>query len=205
MDFRRLSENDLSSFVENIKELLAGPELSAIDPAVRAALLIEIGTLPEDLATQTADAEVAKAVRSAAVTVRNGTLRRTRKVTARVRGLLETADAPKAQFDLCGFDYAADPVGMYVAQNPTELSAVGYFNGVNRLKFKGNNKRRRVVYQIWRRTSRDTAFGMHGTTTKQSFSDDPVTPGQFYEYKVRAVAPKSDSQFSNPAIVYGMI
>ncbi len=32
----------------------------------------------------------------------------------------------------------------------------------------------------------------------------PVTPGQYYEYKVRAAAPKSVSNFSNSAVVYGV-
>jgi hypothetical protein len=35
----------------------------------------------------------------------------------------------------------------------------------------------------------------------QLYEDKPVTPGQYYEYKVKAA--KSESNFSNSAVVYG--
>lgn len=93
----------------------------------------------------------------------------------------------------------------YEAQNPTNLSVFGYSNGINRGKFSGNNKRGRVVYEIWRRQGDTGGWLLHATTKKQSFTDTPVTPGQYYEYRVRAVAAKSVSHFSNPAVVYGVL
>lgn len=37
------------------------------------------------------------------------------------------------------------------------------------------------------------------------FTDEGVTPGQYDEYKVRAKASKTISQFSNSAVVYGAV
>lgn len=46
---------------------------------------------------------------------------------------------------------------------------------------------------------------LHATTRRQSFADTPVVPGQFYEYRVRAVGSRSVSNFSYSAVVYGML
>jgi hypothetical protein len=58
-----------------------------------------------------------------------------------------------------------------------------------------------VTYETWRR-ERGGEWVIIGSTKKQSYTDAPVTPGVFYEYKVRAVATKTVSNFSNTAVVY---
>ncbi|MEP6848972.1 MAG: hypothetical protein ABI999_08945, partial [Acidobacteriota bacterium] len=68
----------------------------------------------------------------------------------------------------------------------------------------GNNKSGSVVYQVWRRQGDTGAWGLLATTKKQTFTDAPVTPGQYYEYKARASAARSVSHFSNSAVVYGV-
>ncbi len=123
---------------------------------------------------------------------------------AQVKNALIAGLAPKDQYDLCGFDYKETSTGPYQAQDPTELSAFGYSNGVNEMKFRGNNSLNSVVFEIWRRHGDEGPWGLLATTKKQSFTDTPVTPGQYYEYKVRATAAKSVSNFSNSAVVYGV-
>lgn len=50
----------------------------------------------------------------------------------------------------------------------------------------------------------DTApYGIIATLKKQSYLNTPVTPGEYYNYKVRAVAATNYSAFSNVAVVYG--
>ena len=78
-------------------------------------------------------------------------------------------------------------------------------NGVNKLRFDGNNGWSRIQYEIWRREGRSGSWMLLSTTSKQSFTDTPVVPGQFYEYKVRALAATAVSAFSGTAVVYGMI
>lgn len=202
MNFRTISENDLSDFAENVNALLGGSELDAIDPNVRAELVRAIGTLPATLSTQTADVGVAEGERKAAVSARNGTRRQIRALMSQVRDALKAGLAPKKQYDLCGFDYPALRT-RYEAQDPTNLSAFGYSNGVNTVRFTGNNKPGQVIFEIWRRHGDTADWALHATTRKQSFTDTGITPGQYYEYKVRAVAAKSVSNFSNSAVVYG--
>lgn len=203
MNYRRLSDNDLADFAGNVATLLAGTQLAAINTAVRTQIATAIGTLPQDLSAQTAAATVAEAERMSAVSVKNATREQLIGFMAQVRNALVAGLAPKAQFALCGFDFREGPAGSYEAQAPTDLSAFGYSNGVNLIKFKGNNRANAVVYEIWRREGDDGKWVMHKATKKQSFSDTPVTPGQYYEYKVRATAAKSISAFSNSAVVYG--
>lgn len=204
MNFRRLSDNDLADFVGNVATLLAGTQLTAIDTAVRTQLGTAIGTLPQDQGTQTAAAGVARSERKAAVSLKNATREQLIDFMTQVRNALLAGLAPKSQYDLCGFDFRESGGGKsYEAVAPTELSAFGYSNGVNELKFKGNNNLNAVVYEIWRRQRDTGAWSLHKATKKQSFRDTPVTPGQYYEYKVRAAAAKSASPFSNSAAVYG--
>lgn len=202
MNYRRLTDNDLADFAGNVAALLAGTQLTSINTAVRTQMATAIGTLPADLGTQTAAAGVAEAERMAAVSLKNATREQLLAYMAQVKNLLLAGLAPKSQYDLCGFDFRAEPAKVYEPQVPTGLSAFGYSNGVNALKFAGNNDRNSVVYEIWRRHGDTAQWAPYATTKKQSFKDAPVTPGQYYEYKVRAVAAKSVSNFSNPAVVY---
>jgi hypothetical protein len=203
MNFRRLKEGELADFMTNIASLLAGSELTAIDINVRAAIVTAIGTLPDDLADATAEAAVAEDLKRAAVSRRNGFTEQNEEIAMQVRELLKAGRAPKRQFDLCGFDYPFTTPSRYIARDPEHLSVSGISIGLNTGVFTGNNIAGRVTYEIWRRLSADGEWTIVGTTTKQKFTDMPVKPGQFYQYKVRAVASRSTSHFSNPAVVYG--
>ena len=52
----------------------------------------------------------------------------------------------------------------------------------------GNNKSGTVTYEVWGREGDEGPWGLQIQTRKQNFSDHGITPGQYYEYKVRAVA-----------------
>ena len=203
MNFRIISENDLADFAANVALLLDGSELASIDNSVRSALFTAIGSLPATLATQAADAAIAEGARKARVSERNATRKQIRALMGQVRDALKAGLAPKKEYDLCGFDYPAER-STYEAQSPTNLSAFGYSNGINKIRFSGNNRPGRVVYEIWRRHGDTADWGLHATTKRQSHTDTGITPGQYYEYKVRAVAAKSVSHFSNSAVVYGV-
>lgn len=204
MNFRRLSDNDLADFAENVKTLLSGTEISAIDTVTRASLVTAISTLPEDLDQLVLMAMTAEGERKAVVSTKNTARESLISIMAQVRNALVAGLAKKEQFDLCGFDYREKAQGTYAAQDPTELSAFGYSNGVNTLKFKGNNRSGSVVYEIWRREGETGTWAVLSTAKKQSFTDTPVVPGQLYEYKVRATAARSVSNFSNSAVIYGV-
>lgn len=204
MNFRQLSDNDLADFAGNVKELLSGTKLTAIDLARRNSLEAAIDSKPNELDFQAMTAMIAEGERKAAVSVKNYLRDDLISLMSQVRNTLVAGRAPKSQFDLCGFNYPEKPVGSYVAKDPTELSVSGYSNGVIRLKFSGNNSVNSVFFEIWRRQGDTEEWILHSSTKKQSFTDTAILPGHGYEYKVRAVAARSVSNFSNVAIGYGV-
>jgi len=205
MDFSKLPSNNLAQFAENVATLLGGTELSAIDSNVRTDLLTEIGTKPATLLTQEADTEVKTTQRNASFSERDATRESLLINLRQVRDALKTGLAPKPQYDMCGFDYDDGTKTTYVAQTPSELAVQGYSNGVNQGTFRGNNKSGSVLYEVWRREGDEGPWGLRMAVKKPAFIDEGVTPGQYYEYKVRARASKNVSLFSNSAVVYGMV
>lgn len=205
MDISKLSDSELADHVSNLVDLLGGTELAAIDSHVRADLVTAFGTLPADFISGISAAAVAEDERKAAVSAKDQTRTELIFLARRTHFALKAGAAPKKQFDLARFSFPAPGVGEYVAQNPTEMSAVGFSNGVNTGSFKGNNKPNSVVYEIWRREGDDGGWHIHLITSKQEFKDVGITPGQYYEYRVRAKAKKNTSDFSNSTVVYGVL
>ena len=205
MNYRQMNAAATADFAENVATLLGGTELSAIDPAIRTDLLTLIGTLPADLAAAQADVVVQHDQAKASVSARDAIKYDLDTVLSQVAANLRAGLAPKEQFDLCGFTYPFGERTRVVPVAPTNLSAFGTSNGVNTGRFTGNNKHGSVQYEIWRREGDDGDWMLLKTTTKQSFSDAPVTPGQYYEYKVRARAASEVSAFSGTAVVYGVV
>ena len=204
MNYRNLTPEEKVQFAENVATLLGGTDLSAIDAAVRTDLLTAMGTLPADLDAADAEAFVAAAQSKASTEARNAAADQVDTVLKSVRDYLIAGNAPKEQFDLCAFDIPATTKTVVVAQTPTTLGVLGYSNHVNKGKFTGNNTPGSVVYEVHRREGDEGPWGLRLQTKKQTFSDVDVTPGQYYEYKVRAVAAKNVSEFSNSAVVYGL-
>ncbi|MEO7538665.1 MAG: fibronectin type III domain-containing protein [Pyrinomonadaceae bacterium] len=202
MNFRRMTEDDLAAMADNMVTMLAGAELSSININVRAQLIAALGTLPDALRAEVMLAMVHEDERMAAVTRRNAAKAKIEDWVSQVRDLLKGGLAPDEQYDLCGLRHPVMPVHVYVAQTPADLSVTAYATGVNKCRFKGNNRYAHASYEIWRRAGNDETWNLLATTKKQSFADAPVKPGQSYQYRVRAVAPKTVSNFSDIAAVY---
>ena len=205
MDFRRLRDLDLAGFATNVITQLGGSSMAAIDSHVSSALATAIGSLPATLETEAAAAAVARDASRAAVAQKNLTRRELIALLKQVRDTLIANNAPKDEYAVAGFDYQDQVLTSYTAQDPTDLSAFGYSNGVITMRFSGNNKPGRVVYEIWRRHGDTVGWSIHALTRRQRYVDTGITPGQYYEYKVRAVAARSVSNFSNSAVVYGAV
>ncbi len=205
MNFRRISDAELADFAQNVANVLAGGGLAALDPVVRAELVAALGSLPDTLAEEARRAMASKEASMSDVSIRNQTGDTVRAMLARVRNSLKASVAPNDQYALCGFDQPRKAVRIYMAGDPTDLSAECFSNGENRLRFVGNSRYGNVIYQIWRRDSKQGEWLMHATVQKQSFIDDPVKVGKYYEYKIRAVAARSVSNFSNVAMVWGNV
>ena len=84
------------------------------------------------------------------------------------------------------------PTGLVAAAGP----------GVNTIEFSATSGQN-AVYEIWRRHGDTVDWYLHATATNPVFEDTGVTPGQYYEYKVRAASGGEYSEFSDTAVVYG--
>lgn len=210
MDYYKLPAPELADFAENVATLLGGTDLSAIDSNVRTDLLTAIGTLPASLDTAASDQMVQYDQARAATELREAIRKDLVQIITQVRNSLLAGAAPADQYALCGFNI---PVGeatglarsLPVMPNiPSGLGAAGYSNGQIILGFDGNNPNTSVRYEIWRLNGDTNPYALHAVVTKQKFTDYPTTPGELYQYKVRAVTAGGTSGFSNVAVVYGV-
>jgi len=202
MDYRRLTDADLVDFSKNVKTSLDGGLVTGLDPTIATDLARLLDPLNTQFETSIEDSVVKEAAKKTAFADKQTLRDDIKNLLARVRNNLVAADCPRRSYEACGFNYPKPPATI-LAEAPTDLAAAGTSNGVTRLMFSGNNKVGTVVYEMWRRAGDDGEWAVLGVTKKQTYIDSPVTPGQFYEYKVRAVAATNTSHFSNSAVIYG--
>ncbi|MEQ1920899.1 MAG: fibronectin type III domain-containing protein [Pyrinomonadaceae bacterium] len=204
MDYRKLSDADLASFSKNVEDQLIAHSVTGLDNALADDLAAPLTTLNPPFGTAIDKAVEDTAVKQSTVAdkqaIRDDVIVR----LATVRNYMIAASSPKKAFELCGFTYPAAGATV-IANDPTDLVGVGSSNGVNRISFSGNNRHGRVVYEVWRRHGDTADWGIIASIRRQYYIDTPVTPGQYYEYKVRAVAATNTSNFSNSAVVYGAV
>ncbi len=86
---------------------------------------------------------------------------------------------------------------------PGGITVTAAAEGVNRIEFKLGDEQNDARYEVWRRHGDTVDWYLHTTTDSTSFDDTDVKPGQYYEYKIRAVRGDSVSEFSQSAVVYG--
>ena len=127
------------------------------------------------------------------------------KLLSELKFAMRGVDAPAADYDVLGFDPPAETRSIVIPQPPSDLAAFGYSNGVNALTFTGNNAAGSVTYVIEAKIGDTEPYVIVGTCTSQKFKHTGVTPGQFYQYHVRAQASRGlVSDWSNEAVVYGI-
>lgn len=202
MDYRSLPDPALVEYVKNMINRLTGHELESLDDELSDELAAAL-TAPNTSFDAKIGEHAASDAETGALAAQKRAFRE--EVISRISSVqtfIKANKGPESDYDLCNLNYPKAP-STYIAADPSDLTAVGTSNGINTLKFKGNNKHGNVNYEIWRRHGDEGDWGIIGTTTTQDYEDKPVTPGQYYEYKVKAKAAKSESNFSNSAVVYG--
>jgi hypothetical protein len=202
MDYRKLTDADLVDFSKNVALQLTGHEVVGLDNLLQDDLALLFTPLNASFETSIESGVTKTAQKESAIAEKQSMRDLIIERLAMVRNYLVAAETPKSAYEICGFTFPKTP-GAVVANDPTELSGEGTSNGVNSLRWKGNNKPGNVVYEIWRLHGDTAPWTLHATTKKQFHQDTPVTPGQVYNYKVRAVAATNVSNYSNVAVIYG--
>jgi len=82
---------------------------------------------------------------------------------------------------------------------PSQCEATAHDRTIE-LRFKKNDGR---TLEIWRREGDTTGWELIATTTRSRFVDRPTKPGQYYEYRTRAIKGEVASDFSPSTVVYG--
>jgi hypothetical protein len=126
------------------------------------------------------------------------------KLLSELKFAMRGVNAPGDQYDALGFTPPDTTRTIVNPATPTNLGAVGFSNGTNQLDWVGNNPSGSVVYAIEVKIGDTAPYVLLATVTAQRYKHTNVTPGQFYQYRVRAQAARNVvSDWSNEAVVYG--
>ena len=126
------------------------------------------------------------------------------KLLSELKFSMRGVDATNDQYDSLGFNSPDTARSEIIPVTPSGLSATGFSNGRNQLAWIGNNPSGSVVYAIEVKIGDTAPYILLATATAQKYTHENVTPGQFYQYRVRAQAARGlVSGWSNEAVVYG--
>jgi hypothetical protein len=121
-----------------------------------------------------------------------------------LKSLMESVNSDNGEYDVIGFDPPDNTRSVVVPQTPTDLTANGYANGENRLKWVTHNNPGSVNFMVEAKVGDTDPYIFVGTTRAQRWTHKPVVPGQFYQYRVRAQSARGEvSGWSNEVVVYG--
>jgi hypothetical protein len=198
---RRFARAELVVFAKNAAKGIADGRVSGFLPeqnvAYSTALLAEANALDDD------EKMVFKLEAQLSAKIAEAQERRLRilKIITESKYAMRSVDSPDDEYEGLGYDPPADPRSRVKPKTPRGLSATGFSNGTNRLKWTGNNVSGRVLFLI--EANAGEGWFMIGSTRKRSFAHTDVKPGQPYQYRVRAEATRGQvSSWSNTGSVY---
>ena len=203
MDPNRLHRADLADMAKNTAVQVAAGKVTGLLAEQVAGISTTIGNAAAELAIadQAQVAAVAAAHEATAIAQekRFRLLRLMQELKYTMKGIGSEAN----EFDAVGFDPPVTVRQRVNPQMPTELSVAGFSNGVNKLRFTGNNRPSSVTYLIEGRVNDADDYVIIGSTRRQRFRHTGVRPGVPIQYRVRAQAARGvTSAFSNEAVVY---
>jgi hypothetical protein len=127
------------------------------------------------------------------------------KLLSELKFAMRGVDSPAVDYEALGLD-PPDTVRSIVQPNaPTDLVGIRYSDHTNQLTWRGNNSSGSVAYIIEAKIGDTAPYVMVGTCTAQKFKHTGVTPGEFYEYRVKAQSARGiASEYSNLVVLYGI-
>ena len=203
MNPNNLSRAQLADFARNAATQVAAGKVTGLSPeqalSISETLLAEAEILTErdreQVALRAASIEATQKARDQDV--------RVSRLLQSLKYGMKSVRSPADQFDAVGFDPPVRSRRIVNPQRPGELSVTGFSNGVNSLKYAGNNTPNSVRYIIEAKTAGSERYTMVGVSKAQKFKHIGVTPGVFHQYRVRAEAARGlVSDWSNEAVVY---
>jgi hypothetical protein len=203
MNVNNLTRAELADFAKNAATQVAAGKVTGLLAeqalAISEALMSEADELAEldqqQVAIRAASIEITRKARDKSV--------RVSRLLQSLKYGMKSVRSPAAQFDAVGFDPPVRTRQIVTPQTPSELAVTGYSNGVNSLRFVGNNKPNSVRYIVEAKIGGSQQYAIVGVSKSQRFKHLGVTPGIPYQYRVQAQAARgSISDWSNEAMVY---
>jgi hypothetical protein len=205
MDYRRLNRAALVDFTANCATGVADGKVTGFLVGQNTAISDALTDANAELAAADTTQVETRTLSLQATEIAEDKRFKVEKLLGELKFAMKGVDAPAADYEVLGFDPPAETRSIVIPETPTDLAAVGYSNGTNQLKFNGNNGPGTVTYAIEAKIGDTAPYVLVGTTQNQKFKHTGVTPGQFYQYHVRAQAARGlVSDWSNEAVVYGM-
>lgn len=199
----KLTRTELVAWLPNLVSVLDDHLVVPIANATQDTLEAAVQAVLDDLGDATAALVVAEAEYHAAVSTAEAAMLAALDEVQLVKYQMKASGCDGTTFLLAGFDAPVLDPTTYVPVAPTDLSAFGFSNGVNELKWSGNNTGGAVVFIVEVLIGDATEWAVAGTTKRQRYNHTPVEPGTRYEYRVFARAASGDSDNSGSAVVYG--
>jgi hypothetical protein len=203
MDPNRMNRASLADLGKNMAAQIAAGKVSGLLPAQVTALSNAIAAASELVKTrdehQVAMLAAARESTQLAQQARFELLRLMQDFKNTMKGI----GSQTHEFGAVGFDPPVIGRTPVTPQKPLELSAKGFSNGVNELRFNGNNLPGRVNYIIEACVANATHYTIIGVSRRQRFKHLGIKPGVPVMYRVYAQSARGlVSQHSNEAAVY---
>jgi hypothetical protein len=198
---RRLNRSQLAVSAKATSQSLADGKIESLPPAVAAQFADELEAGANQLADLNSELQAVRNRVNEILRQSQDTRLEVVKTYAELKAAMRAFNASSEQYALAGLE--APPAGRTAikANAPTDLSATGFSNGTNELRWKGNNIPGSVVYHI--EAQIEGKWSLIGTTTRQRFKHEGAIPGQTVIYRVYARSARlGPSENSDLAAVY---
>ena len=203
-DFRKLPRPALVDFTANTATGVADGKVTQFLVAQNTAISDALTDANAELAAAETTVVETRALAQSATQIAQAKAAVVVKLLSELKFSMRGVDAGPDEYDVLGFTPPDTVRSIVSPQTPTDLAAVGYSNGRNQLGWVGNNPSGSVTYAIEVKIGDTAPYVLLATTSTQKYLHENVTPGQFYQYRVRAQAARNvNSGWSNEAVVYG--
>jgi hypothetical protein len=204
MNPNKLNRAELADFAKNTATQVANGKVSRLLAAQVSSVSAAIDAAAAELAAADQIQVAARAAALEATRIAQEKRFALLKLLQDLKYTMKGIESGAHEFDAVGFDPPVVGRHIVTPQRPTELAATGFSNGVNELKFAGNNVPSSVTYVVEARAGDAARYTIIGTSRKQSFKHTGVRPGEPIQYRIRAQAARGMvSSWSNEAVVYG--
>ncbi len=198
-----MTRAQLADFGRNIATQVANGKVKGMLAEQIASISAAIADASDELAAADNAQVAAKAAAIETTRIAQEKQARLLKLLQQLKYLMRSLESNASEFDALGFKAPVKVRQMVKPKIPFDLSAAGYSNGINVLKYNGENKPNTVNYTIEAKIGDADGYQIVGTSKNRTFKHEGVKPGVRIQYRVRSQATRGGvSDWSNEAVVY---